>query len=137
MSENMKYTIVVKSKRVEVSGAVYHAYHKKREAERYQKKLIHQFELSLERYQDEGVNVEFLITRFQPSIEDMLIEQEQLRKLHIALDALTVEDRLLIHELFFNGKSERILAGELGVPRMTLSDRKHRIIKKMKKVIED
>lgn len=48
--------------------------------------------------------MEFLITRFQPSIEDMLIEQEQLRKLHIALDNLTVEERLLIHELFFNGK---------------------------------
>jgi len=30
----------------------------------------------------------------------MLIEQEQLQKLHIALDALTVEERLLIHELF-------------------------------------
>lgn len=67
----------------------------------------------------------------------MLIEQEQLEKLHIALDALTVEERLLIHELFFNGKSERILAEELGVPRMTLSDRKHRILKKMRKVIED
>ena len=137
MSENEKYTIVVKSNRVEVSEAVYRAYHKEREAERYQKKLIHQFELSLERFQDDGVNVEFLITRFQPSIEDKLIEQEQLRKLHIALDALTDEERLLIHELFFNGKSERILAGELGVPRMTLSDHKHRILRKMRKVIED
>ena len=137
MSENKKYTIVVKRSRVEVSESVYHAYHKEREAERYQNKLIHQFELSLERFQDEGVNVEFLITRFQPSIEDMLIEQEQLRKLHIALDNLTVEERLLIRELFFNGKSERILAGELGVPRMTLSDRKHRILRKMRKVIED
>ena len=137
MSENKKYKIVVKSNRVEVSESVYHAYYKAREAERYQKKLIHQFELSLERFQDDGVNVEFLITRFQPSIEDKLIEQEQLRKLHMALDTLTVEERLLIHELFFNGKSERILAGELGVPRMTLSDHKHRILRKMRKVIED
>ena len=92
MSENKKYTIVVKRSRVEVSESVYHAYHKEREAERYQNKLIHQFELSLERFQDDGVNVEFLITRFQPSIEDKLIEQEQLRKLHIALDAITVEE---------------------------------------------
>jgi len=55
MSENKKYTIVVKRSSVEVSETVYHAYHKEREAERYQKKLIHQFELSLERFQDEGV----------------------------------------------------------------------------------
>lgn len=66
MPENKKYTIVIKSNRVEVSEAVYRAYHKEREAERYQKKL----------------------------------EQEQLRKLNIAFDALTVEERLLIHELF-------------------------------------
>ena len=137
MSENKNYTIVVKRSRVEVNEAVYRAYHKEREAERYQKKHIHKFELSLERFQDEGINVEFLITCFQPSIEDLLIEQEQLRKLWMALDGLTVEERLLIHELFFNGKSERILAGELGVPRMTLSDRKHRILRKMRKVLED
>lgn len=97
MTENKKYTIVVKRSRVEVSEAVYRAYHKEREAERYQKKLIHQFELSLKRFQDDGVNVEFLITRFQPRIEDKLIEQKQLWKLHIAIDALTVEERLLIH----------------------------------------
>lgn len=57
MSENKKYTVVVKRNRVEVNEAVYHAYHKEREAERYQNKLIHQFELSLERFQEEGVNV--------------------------------------------------------------------------------
>lgn len=35
MSENKKYTIIVKKQRVEVSEAVYRAYHKEREAERY------------------------------------------------------------------------------------------------------
>jgi hypothetical protein len=42
MSENKKYTIIVKKQRVEVSEAVYRAYHKEREAERYQNKLIRQ-----------------------------------------------------------------------------------------------
>ena len=37
MSENKKYTIIVKKQRVEVSEAVYRAYHKEREAERYGK----------------------------------------------------------------------------------------------------
>ena len=50
MSENKKYTIVVKKQRVEVSEAVYRAYHKERETERYQNKLIRQNELSLERF---------------------------------------------------------------------------------------
>ena len=34
MSENKKYIIVLKRQRVEVSEAVYRAYHKEREAER-------------------------------------------------------------------------------------------------------
>jgi RNA polymerase sigma factor (sigma-70 family) len=136
MSENRKYTIVVKSSRLEVSEAVYHAYHKAREAERYQKKLIHQFERSLDQFQYDGVNLEFLITRFQPSKEDKLIEQEQFHKLWLALKSLTEEERLLIQELFFNEKSERKLAIELGVPRMTLNDRKHRILKKMRNSLE-
>ena len=59
-----RYTIVAKCNRVEVREAVYRAYHKAREAERYQKKLIHQYELSLERFQEGSVNVEFLITSF-------------------------------------------------------------------------
>lgn len=137
MSESTKYTIVVKGKRIEVSKAVYHAYHKVREAERYQNKLIRQFERSLEYFQEKGVNVEYLVNRSQPTIEDKLIEQEQLLKLQVALDTLSEDERLLIYELFFNGKSERILAKELNIPRMMLNDRKHRILKKMKRIIEN
>ena len=137
MSESKKYTIVVKRQRVEVSKAVYHAYHKAREAERYQNKIIRQSELSFERFKEDGVNVEFQFALYQPNIEDPLIKQELLQKLKIALSTLNPEERLLIHELFFSGKSERVLAGELDIPRMTLSDRKHRILRKMKKIIEN
>jgi len=137
MSENKKYTIVVKSKRVEVSEAVYHAYHKSREAERYQYKLINQFELSLERFQVEGINVEFLITRFQPSIEDKLIEQQQFQKLRLALATLNPEEKLLIQELFFNGKSERTLSSMITVPQKTINDRKKKILLKLRHLIEN
>lgn len=136
MSENKKYMIVVKHQRVDVSESIYYAYHKAREAERYQNKVVRQFELSLERFQEEGVHIELQFTICQPTVEDKLIEQEQLQKLKLALATLEPEEKLLIHELFFNGKSERVLAGELDIPRMTLSDRKRRILKKMKKIIE-
>ena len=35
MSENKKYTIVVKRSRVEVSESVYHAYHKELDCQQY------------------------------------------------------------------------------------------------------
>ena len=68
MSENKKYTIAVKRQRVEVSDAIYCVYYKEREAERYQNKLIRQNELSLERFQEDGVNIDYLIVRVQPDI---------------------------------------------------------------------
>lgn len=137
MSENKKYTIVVKRQRVEVSEAVYHAYHKEREAERYQSKLIRQNELSLERFREDGVNIDYLIVRVQPDILDKLIHQEQLEALWTELQTLTADERSLIDELFFNDKSERTLAAELDIPRMTLSDKKKRILRKLKKLLEN
>lgn len=137
MAENKKYTIIVKKQRVEVSEAVYRAYHKDREAERYQNRLIRQCELSLDRFQEDGVNTDYLIVRVQPDIVDRLIHQEQLEQLWLALQTLTEDERSLIEELFFNEKSERKLAAELGVANMTLHDKKHRILKKLKMLLDN
>lgn len=136
MSENKKYTIIVKRQRVEVSEAVYRAYHQERENERYRNKCIKNNECSLERFQEDGVNAEYSIVRVQPDIVDRLIQQEQFKSLYLALRLLSAEERSLIEELYFNEKSERNLAVELGVPRMTLSDKKRRILKKLKKVMD-
>jgi len=137
MSENKKYTIVVKRQRVEVSEAIYRAYHKEREAERYQNKLIRQSELSLERFQDDGVNVDYLIVRVQPDIVDELIHQEQMEALWLALQSLPEDERFLIDELFFNGKSERELSAIISAPQKTINDRKKRILLKLRKLIEN
>lgn len=137
MSENKKYTIVVKRQRVEVSEAVYYAYHKEREKERYHNKLIRQKELSLERFQDDGVNIDYLIVHAQPDIVDKLIHQEQLETLWLALESLSEEERTLIDELFFHEKSEREFSAMISVPQKTINDRKKRILLKLRKLIEN
>ena len=136
MSENKKYTIVVKRQRVEVSEAVYRAYHKEREAERYQNKLIRQNELSLEKFQDDGVNIDYLIVRVQSDILDRLIHQEQLEALWIALRSLSKDERSLIDELYINDKKEADLATELLVTQQAISKRKKKILAKLKKMID-
>ena len=136
MSENKKYTIVVKQQRVEVSEAVYHAYHKEREAERYQNKLIRQNELSLERFHEDGVNIDYLIVCVQPDIVDRLIHQEQLEALWSAFQSLSEDERSLIDELFFNDKKEADLAAELLVTQQAISKRKKKILDKLKKMID-
>ncbi len=136
MSGNKKYTIVVKHQRIEVSEAIYRAYHKEREAECYQNKLIRQNELSLERFQEDGVNIDYLIVHVQPDIVDKLIHQEQLEALWIALQFLPEDERSLIDELFFNEKSERELSAMISVPQKTINDRKKRILLKLRRLIE-
>ncbi|MEM1486218.1 sigma-70 family RNA polymerase sigma factor [Oscillospiraceae bacterium PP1C4] len=136
MEEGGKYTIIVNKKRIEVSEDVYRAYHQEREAERYQNKLIRQHEMSLERFRDNGVNIDYLIAKFQPDVADKLISEELLKTLRYALDSLPEDEKFLINELFFIHKSKRKLAKELGIPRTTLNDKKHRILKKLKKILD-
>lgn len=136
MSENKKYSIVIKRQRVEVSEAVYRAYHKEREAERYQSKLIRQNELSLERFLEDGVNIDYLIVHVQPNIVDRLSHQEQLKALWIALQSLPEDERSLIDELFFNDKSESQIAKSIGVNQSTVSRRLSKILSKLKNLIE-
>lgn len=135
MSENKKYTIVVKHQRVEVSKAVYYAYHKAREAEKYQDKVSRQFEFSLERFQEDGIHIELQFTICQPTIEDKLIAQEQLQKLKLALASLEPEEKELIYKLFFHDKTEADLAAELFVTQQTISKRKKKILSKLKNMM--
>ena len=136
MSESKKYTIFVKHQRVEVSKAVYHTYHKAREAERYQDKLARRFELSWEQLQEDGVQVELQLILYQPTGEDKLIRQEQLEALWHALKNLPKEERFIIDELFFNDKTEADLAAEFLVTQQTVSRRKKKILSKLKNMME-
>lgn len=136
MAEERIYTIVVKKVRVEVSREVYQAYHKAREAERYQNKVIHQIEMSLERFQEEGVNAEYQAVRFAPGIEEDMIRAEDTCRLYAALEQLSLEERLLINELFFEGVTEGELAARLDISQQAVSKRKKRLLKKLREIIQ-
>lgn len=136
MAEERNYTIVVKKERIEVSKEVYYAYHKAREAERYQRQVAYQREMSLERFQEEGVNAEYQALRFKQGIEDELILAEDIRRLYEALNELEVEGRLLIDELFFRGVTEGELAKRLGLTQQAVSKRKKKLLSQLRKKIE-
>ena len=56
--------------------------------------------------------------------------------LHQALSQLDAQERQLIQALYFEQKTERQWAAEIGVPRMTMHDQKVRILEKLKKLLE-
>ena len=136
MAEERIYTIIVKQIRVEVSKDVYQAYHQAREAERYQKKVVQQREMSLERFQEEGVNAEFQAVRYAPGIEEAVIRAEDTRRLYAALDQLSVEERLLIDEIFFECTSEGELAARLHISHQAVSKRKKKLLKQLREIIK-
>lgn len=69
-------------------------------------------------------------------VEDTAVKAVMIEKMLVGLKQLTLEEQELITELFFKGKSEHQLADETGIPRMTLHDRKARILGKLKKFME-
>ena len=60
-----------------------------------------------------------------------------LRKIMLnqALEKLSDEERYLITQLFYFGRTERSLAEELGVSQYTVNRNKHKILKKLKEEI--
>lgn len=70
------------------------------------------------------------------SVEDAAVKAVLIEKMLSSLMLLKQEEQELIKELFFKGKSEHQLAAETGIPRMTIHNRKRRILSHLKKLIE-
>jgi RNA polymerase sigma factor (sigma-70 family) len=72
----------------------------------------------------------------QESVEDAAVNALLIEKMLSSLKLLMPQEQELITELFFVGKSEHQLAAETGIPRMTIHNRKRRILAQLKKLIE-
>ncbi|AEY67613.1 sigma-70 family RNA polymerase sigma factor [Clostridium sp. BNL1100] len=70
------------------------------------------------------------------SVEDAAVKAVMIEKMLTCLKLLTPEEQELITELFFKGKSEHQLSAETGIPRMTIHNRKDRILVRLKKLLE-
>ena len=136
MPEENKYTLLVNKKRISVTEEVYRAYYQLKEREAYLDKLSQKHDISFEECEEKGIQVDYLLSHSEQSIEDEIIKAEMLAKLMSSMERLSGQERLLIYNLFFKGKSERRLSVETGIPLMTINDRKRRILIKLKKLLE-
>jgi len=134
--QEIKYTLLVNKKRIAVDKEVYKAYYQQKEREAYLDKLASKHNISFEECEEKGIQVDYLLSHIQESIEDKIIMAEMIKKLMLCLDALSDQERLLICNLFFKGKSESEAANELGVNQSTINRRKSIILKKIKKFME-
>lgn len=134
--QERKYAIVIKKERVEVTEEIYKSYYRLVERERYLDRLAEKKHISIEACQVNGVQVEYIISCTEESIEDSIIKQEMLDKLAQCLKMLPEQDRLLIKYLFFDGISERSLALMMNLPQKTLNNQKLKLLQKIKKLLE-
>ncbi|MBS7527118.1 sigma-70 family RNA polymerase sigma factor [Fusibacter paucivorans] len=73
----------------------------------------------------------------ETNVEDMAIEAVMIAKLKESLGLLSAEELEMIHALFYQGLTEREYAKNVGIPQKTINDRKARILRKLKKLLEN
>jgi len=135
-NHDKNYSLLVQGKRISVAKEVYNAYYHCRDREKYLDKLAEKNNISIEGCKEKGISVEYIISTAVDSVEDTIITEMLLVKLRQCVKMLDKSERMLIAELYLRGKSERQLSKETGIPAMTIHDRKTRILKKLKKMME-
>ncbi len=83
---------------------------------------------SLDRLTALGFDFENRSADFRESVSDKIMLEQ-------ALEKLSDEERYLITQLFYFGRTERELAEELGVSQYTVNRNKHKILKKLREEI--
>ena len=69
------------------------------------------------------------------SVESIIQNNDEIDKLHNALKQLSDDEWAIIKKLFYDERSERDVAKILGISQVAVNKRKHRILKKLKKII--
>jgi RNA polymerase sigma factor (sigma-70 family) len=127
-----EYNIKLNGKLIPVTEEVYYAFKRPAWKERKRRQVRAEKELSLEAFADAG----FEIPSGQALVDEIVEDKLLLDMLFRALSELTEDERVLIDELFYNGKSERELSKETCVPRKTLAYRKTKVLEKLRRLIE-
>ena len=89
-------------------------------------------EVSLEKLISEGWD----FPSSEPPPEDAVIKKLEIEALHNCIDTLNADERALIDALFFDGLTERGYSQKTGIAQKTINDRKHKVLKKLKKLLK-
>lgn len=84
---------------------------------------------------EDGLGVDLLVDKESPSVEETAIANIMAEKLHRCLDLLSEGERKLLKKIFFSGMTERQAAQSLGIPYMTVHNRKVKALRKLKKMM--
>ena len=146
MESSRKYTRIVfntctrEYEEVTVTEEVYHAYCRTRWniKDNDESFFDHEIQMSGMIGSQDGAYEnfrEFIDTINVP--DDIVFEQVEKEALYQAISVLPAADRDLVRALFFKGQSELEYAKELGISQPAVHKRKVRILKHLKKILEN
>ena len=141
--ERANYYLYIDGQAVSVSEQVYRAYQHYERKEEY-----FSYDLKTEKFQKETAT-------FLPSREDsyerllekarqfaasgMSVEEQAVSSVWLEelLQCLSADERVILHKLYFEDKSERNVSIELGISKTALHHRKVKLLQKLKKLLEN
>jgi RNA polymerase sigma factor (sigma-70 family) len=132
-----RYFIPVDDKYYETTKEVYEVYYQMDRRERYlEERDLNKGVINFCDIDNEDYSAEEILFDKDTDIEEEVINSILIKTVLEAIMTLDEEEKWLIQELFFCGKSQRQLAKECGIPLMTLNCRKQKIIEKIKKYLK-
>lgn len=138
MKGNRKFYIALNGEVHEVSREVYQAYYQGKRKEKYiyeQDKAHENHILDISGMEELEAESGCCLASAQPSIDDLLLEQELHNHLHQCLQMLPEADRALIQAIYFSGETESSYAKTIGISLSGVSKRHKRILAKLKNLM--
>jgi DNA-directed RNA polymerase specialized sigma subunit len=135
--EKGKYSIPVDGKYYETTKEVYEVYYQMERRERYlEERDIKKGVQTFSDISDSNYSADEIIEDTNVDVGDTAITNILIETVLEAIMTLDEEEKWLIQELFFYGKSEVVLAQETGIARTTLQSKKYKAFEKIKKIMK-
>jgi len=87
-------------------------------------------DLSIDKFSDDGYEITDPVDLAEFVADKLLLEQ-----LAVALDDLESDERSLINALFYNDRTEREYAAEIGISHQAIGKRKQKVIEKLRGIM--
>lgn len=85
---------------------------------------------------DEMLGVEMIPDQSSSSLEDQVVADVMATKLRQCIELLPDEDKKLIQDIYYEGKSEKEVGKQIGISQKAVSKRLHRALQKLQKLID-
>ena len=127
-----EFYIIIDGEKVQVTEEVYRAFKRPAWAERKRRMIRADMERSLDLFLESG----FDIPSDAALVDEIVEDRWMIDSLSNALHELTTDERSLIDALFYQEKSEREIANEIGISSVAVHKRKHKILEKLHEMMK-